>query len=64
MNGILQTLQELLQVRDAGFERAQLVLSGTGRRRPLALIRIRKDATELPDPGDQMLTFAHAHRPS
>jgi hypothetical protein len=25
-------------------------------------IRIRESAAELPDPGDQALTFGHAHR--
>ena len=62
VNGILKALDERLQMRDPRLERAQLILPGTARRDAPALIRIHEGATELPDPGDQALTFAHAHR--
>jgi hypothetical protein len=62
VNGVLQALHELLQVRDPRLERTQLVLPGTPRRGPPALICAGENAPKLPEPSDRTLTIAHAHR--
>lgn len=61
MHGILEALNQLLQVRYPGLKGTQLILPGSARGRLGALIRIGENATELPDSGDQALRLAHAH---
>jgi hypothetical protein len=59
MNGILQSLDELLQMHDAGLERPDLSLINAGRGRRRWLGRLGRSTTNLADAPDQPLTVAH-----
>lgn len=64
MNGILETLHKLLQMRDPGLERTELIGAWPARRRPRALICLAGDPTNLPDSRDQSFMLWHSSRPT
>jgi hypothetical protein len=64
MNGILQPMHHVLQVRDPRLERPEFVLTRTARGRHRGLIGLGSTATKLPDPSDQPLTLAHTSPPT